>query len=131
VLDTATGLGYTAIELAKTATRVLTIELDPLVIEIAQLNPWSAALFTSAVIDQRIADAANAIVSFEARSFDAILHDPPTLSLAGDLYGAAFYQELFRVLRPGVRQASRGSHPALKPSATPRTAPEPSHACAA
>lgn len=101
VLDTATGLGYTAIELAKTAARVLTSELDPLVIEIAQHNPWSAPLFTSPRIEQRIGDIATLIVALEERAFDAVLHDPPTVSLAGDLYGSAFYRELFRVLRPG------------------------------
>src|SRR6516162_7658464 len=45
VLDTATGLGYTAIEAAKLADEVVTIELDPGVQEIAHLNPWSQALF--------------------------------------------------------------------------------------
>ena len=37
VLDTATGLGYTAIEAAKSADEVVTIELDPGVQEIARL----------------------------------------------------------------------------------------------
>jgi predicted methyltransferase len=101
VLDTATGLGYTAVELAKTASWVLTCELDPLVLEIAQLNPWSAPLFTTPRIEQRIADITAAIMAMEDRGFDAVLHDPPTVSLAGDLYGGALYRELFRVLRPG------------------------------
>jgi predicted methyltransferase len=101
VLDTATGLGYTAIVLAQTASRVVTCEIDPLVIEIARINPWSAPLFTSAQIEQRIGDSETLIETMEAHTFDAILHDPPTVSLAGDLYGAAFYRQLFRVLRPG------------------------------
>ncbi len=41
VLDTATGLGYTAIEAARTADEVITIELDPGAQEIARQNPWS------------------------------------------------------------------------------------------
>ena len=45
VLDTATGLGYTAIEAAKTAEQVVTIELDPVALEIARLNPWSQTMF--------------------------------------------------------------------------------------
>src|SRR6266487_4084862 len=45
-LDTATGLGYTAIEAAKTAEQVITIELDPGAQEIAQLNPWSGELYS-------------------------------------------------------------------------------------
>src|SRR5262245_18816196 len=36
VLDTATGLGYTAIEAANTASRVVTIELDPAGLEVAR-----------------------------------------------------------------------------------------------
>jgi len=38
VLDTATGLGYTAIAAAQTAEHVVTIELDPAALEIARLN---------------------------------------------------------------------------------------------
>jgi predicted methyltransferase len=30
---------------------------------------------------------------------DAILHDPPRFGIAGELYSAAFYAELSRVLR--------------------------------
>jgi predicted methyltransferase len=41
------------------------------------------------------------VPSFDANYFDAILHDPPTMSLAGDLYSQEFYRELFRVLRRG------------------------------
>ena len=36
-------------------------------------------------------------------AFDRILHDPPVLELAGDLYGGAFYQQLRRVLAPRGR----------------------------
>src|SRR5438309_6646031 len=50
VLDTATGLGYTAIEAAKSAAEVVTIELDPTVLEVARRNPWSQALFRNARI---------------------------------------------------------------------------------
>jgi uncharacterized protein len=39
VLDTATGLGYTAILAAKTATRVVTVEVDPAALELARSNP--------------------------------------------------------------------------------------------
>lgn len=99
VLDTTTGLGYTAIEAAKTARRVVTIELDPVAQEIARLNPWSQALFGNPQITQLIGDAFDEIEKFESESFSAILHDPPMFSLAGDLYSLAFYQQAFRVLR--------------------------------
>src|SRR5919198_1249072 len=45
VLDTTTGLGYTAIQAARTALEVTTIELDPVVLEVARRNPWSHELF--------------------------------------------------------------------------------------
>jgi predicted methyltransferase len=103
VLDTATGLGYTAIEAAKTAGEVVTIELDPGVQEIARLNPWSQALFYSPKIHQIMGDAIEVIQTFEDSSFARIIHDPPTFSLAGELYSGVFYQQLFRVLKRGGR----------------------------
>jgi predicted methyltransferase len=103
VLDTATGLGYTAIKAAKTADEVVTIELDPGAQEIARLNPWSRALFYSPKIRQIMGDAYEVVQTFEDGSFARIIHDPPTFSLAGELYSGAFYQQLFRVLKRGGR----------------------------
>jgi len=65
VLDTATGLGYTAIEAAKTAEQVITIELDPGAQEIAQLNPWSRGLFNNPKIQQIMGDAFEVVPTFE------------------------------------------------------------------
>jgi len=103
VLDTATGLGYTAIEAAKTAERVLTIELDPAALEVARLNPWSRALFENPKITQLIGDSFEEIRKFEDEAFARIIHDSPTFSLAGNLYSGEFYRQLSRVLRPGGR----------------------------
>ena len=103
VLDTATGLGYTAIEASKTADEVITIELDPGVQEIARLNPWSQALFHNPQIHQLMGDAYEVVQTFEDESFSRIIHDPPTFSLAGELYSGALYQQLFRVLKRGGR----------------------------
>jgi len=99
VLDTTTGLGYTAIEAARTARHVVTIEIDPMAQEIARQNPWSQALFDNPKITQVIGDAFDEIESFEPESFSTIIHDPPTFTLAGDLYSLAFYQQVFRVLK--------------------------------
>jgi uncharacterized protein len=99
VLDTATGLGYTAIEAAKYAEHVVTIELDPVALEIARLNPWSQALFGNPRIRQIIGDSFEELRMLDNSSFSRIIHDPPAFSLAGDLYSETFYRELFRVLR--------------------------------
>lgn len=103
VLDTATGLGYTAIEAAKTAEQVITIELDPGAQQIARLNPWSQALFDNPKIQQVMGDAFEVVPTFADESFSRIVHDPPVFSLAGDLYSGVFYRQLFRVLKRGGR----------------------------
>ena len=48
-------------------------------------------------------DAFEVVPGFADESFSRILHDPPTFSLAGDLYAGAFYQQLHRVLKRGGR----------------------------
>jgi predicted methyltransferase len=103
VLDTCTGLGYTAIEAAKTAGEVVTIELDPAALEVARMNPWSRGLFEDPKIRRLTGDAFDVIDSLEEASFDVVIHDPPMFSLAGDLYSLEFYQKLKRVTRPRAR----------------------------
>lgn len=103
VLDTTTGLGYTAILAAREAESVTTIELDPAVQSIAHLNPWSLDLFHNPKIRQILGDAAEVVQSFEDESFFRIIHDPPTFKLAGELYSGVFYQELYRILQRGGR----------------------------
>ena len=98
VLDTCTGLGYTAIEAAKTAEQVVTIELDPTVLEVARLNPWSRALFEHPRIEQVVGDSFDVIQDFEDESFSRIIHDPPWFSLAGELYSCEFSRQLYRVM---------------------------------
>ncbi len=101
VLDTATGLGYTAIQAAQTADHVTTIELDPAALQVARLNPWSRDLFDNPKITQRIGDSYDIIKEFEAGAFNCIIHDPPAFNLAGDLYSSEFYGELYRIMRRG------------------------------
>lgn len=98
VLDTCTGLGYTAIEAARTADRVVTIEIDPTALEIARRNPWSVALFEDRRIEQLVGDAFDVVATLDSQAFARIIHDPPTFSLAGDLYSSALYVQLHRVL---------------------------------
>ncbi len=103
VLDTATGLGYTAIEASRTADHVLTIELDPTVLDVARLNPWSQELFGNPKITQMMGDACEVVQGLEDGAFSRIIHDPPTFSLAGELYSGVFYRQLCRLLARGGR----------------------------
>jgi predicted methyltransferase len=99
VLDTATGLGYTAIEAARTAEHVTTIELDPAALNVCRLNPWSQELFDNPKITQLIGDSFDVVAEMETGRFTRVIHDPPAFSLAGDLYSGVFYRELYRVMR--------------------------------
>ncbi|HEX8981258.1 MAG TPA: methyltransferase domain-containing protein [Ktedonobacterales bacterium] len=101
VLDTTTGLGYTAILAARSTREVVTIELDPTGLEIARANPWSHELFDKPNIERLVGDAFEVVAEQRESSFDRILHDPPYLKLAGELYSEEMYRRLYRVLRPG------------------------------
>lgn len=101
VLDTCMGLGYTAIYARrKGASEVVTIEKEPLMVEIASLNPWSRRLFEDPKIEIHKGDAMDLASTFNDGLFDVVLHDPPRLSLAGELYSLRFYRQLRRVLKP-------------------------------
>ena len=99
VLDTATGLGYTALEAARTAEAVVTIELDPVIQDVARLNPYSRVLFDNPKIEQLFGDSSEVIVTLASSSFSRVIHDPPMFALAGQLYSAEFYRQIHRVLK--------------------------------
>jgi predicted methyltransferase len=99
ILDTATGLGYTAIHASRTARHVITVEFDPLVLEVCKKNPWSAKLFSSKNIQQIIGDVFDIITAIDDQHFDTIIHDPPFIALAGHLYSGDLYAQLYRVLK--------------------------------
>jgi hypothetical protein len=101
VLDICTGLGYTAIaEMLQGAEKIITIEKDVNVLFMASLNPWSRSL-ENEKIEIVVGDASQVIKELESESFDAVLHDPPRFSIAGELYSLEFYREIFRVLKKG------------------------------
>jgi len=101
ILDICTGLGYTAIaEMLRGAEKVVTIEKDANVLFMASLNPWSRSL-ENEKIEIVVGDALQVIKELESESFDAVLHDPPRFSIAGELYSLEFYKEIFRVLKKG------------------------------
>ncbi len=98
LLDTTTGLGYAAIHAARYASGVVTIEVDPAAREIAHKNPWSRELFESPRIERLLGDSSELIRTFPDDSFNAVLHDPPAINLAGELYSQEFYSNVYRVL---------------------------------
>ena len=99
VLDTCMGLGYTAIAASKLADFVITCERDENVIEMARLNPWSKELFENKKISLMKTNVLDEIKIFKSQMFDAVIHDPPRLSLASELYSLGFYRQIFRVLK--------------------------------
>jgi predicted methyltransferase len=116
-LDTCTGLGYTSILSVREekVEKIITIEKDVNMIDIAKLNPYSKELFTNPKIELIIGDIYEEIRKFPDEHFNFIIHDPPRISIAGELYSLEFYKQLFRVLKksgklyhytgkPGIRQ---------------------------
>lgn len=103
VLDTCCGLGYTAILAAenRNVERVYTFERDKNMVVLADYNPWSQKLFSNLKIKLSIDDVFTAVTYFDAGFFSAIIHDPPRLQLAPELYSLEFYQQLHRVLKKG------------------------------
>jgi predicted methyltransferase len=102
ILDTCGGLGYFAgCALEAGAASVLSFEKSPEVRWLRERNPWSPP--EGGALTLRADDVAARLQELPARSFDAILHDPPRFGIAGELYSAAFYAGLARVLRPGGR----------------------------
>lgn len=122
VLDSCGGLGYTAIWAARLgAERVVSIEHDVDVLEMARQNPWSEEYFFDSRIDVIPEDVTTYLQAQPSGSFDAIVHDPPHISRAGELYGRDFYFELSRVLKatgrmyhyvgePYSRKGQKGIH---------------------
>jgi predicted methyltransferase len=117
VLDTCTGLGYTAINIARKreVNKVITVEKDKNVIRLMRFNPWSKELF----FNKKIKIIFNAVESFVEETpnekFDAIMHDPPSLKIAPELYSRGLYKNFYRILknkgklchyigRPGVKR---------------------------
>eukprot|EP00752_Nemacystus_decipiens_P014219 g12648.t1 len=105
VLDTCTGLGYTAIAAARCSgvTGVVTVELDEVSLRMCARNPWSREMFDNGKITSLQGDCCELVKGFGDGEFAAIIHDPPARALCKttDMYGAAFYKDLARVLKPG------------------------------
>jgi predicted methyltransferase len=102
ILDTCAGLGYTSILCANltNCVKVITFEKDNNVLELAKFNPFSEELFSNKKIELHKESVFEGVKKISDCSIDGIIHDPPTVSFAPDLYSKEFYKELFRVLKP-------------------------------
>jgi predicted methyltransferase len=108
VLDTCGGLGYFAAWcLQDGAARIRSYEKNADVLWLRSLNPWSpdSPWWTAdrSALALAQGDVTIAIAALPDASFEAALHDPPRFGIAGELYSASFYAELYRVLARGAR----------------------------
>lgn len=114
VLDTCTGLGYCAIEASRRGAWVTTIELDKEVIRASKTNELSNELFQNERIERRNDDSFQELRKFSSSTFDIIIHDPPRVSFAGELYSLEFYKQLARVLKRKGRMFHYVGYPGSK-----------------
>ena len=102
ILDTCMGLGYSAIEAAKQSNDITTCEKNDCVYEIAKVNPWSSGLFSNKnikIIRQDVID----YISKTDRTFDIIIHDPPTIKMTPELYSREFYGMINKISNEGAK----------------------------
>jgi uncharacterized protein len=98
ILDTCGGLGYFAAWCVQGGARqVFSYEINPDVVWLRDLNPWSPK--TNKVLRLTQGNICEHITSLPDGSVDAILHDPPRFGIAGELYSQIFYDQLARVLK--------------------------------
>jgi predicted methyltransferase len=100
VLDCCGGLGYFAHWcLNDLAAEVHSFEKNDSVLWLRGINPWSPR--GNPRLRLQHADITEQISTLPAKTYDAILHDPPRFGTAGELYSQAFYDELARVITKG------------------------------
>ncbi|MFA6460664.1 MAG: methyltransferase [Candidatus Woesearchaeota archaeon] len=99
VLDSGTGLGYTAIIAAKTAEEIITIEIDKNVTEIAKYNPYSQELFENKKIKRVRGNIVQKITKFKEGEFDFLIFDAGTPRSSDDFFSLKNYQQAHRVLK--------------------------------
>jgi hypothetical protein len=100
VFDCCGGLGYFAIEASKKAKKVISCELKKEVLQLGKLNPYSKEYFNSKNIEIKNKSCFDFIKTLDKESIDVIMHDPPTILIAGELYSLEFYKQISRVLKP-------------------------------
>jgi len=100
VFDTCGGLGYLAIEESKKAKKVISCEIRKEILTLGKLNPYSKDYFASKNIEIKNKSSFDYIKKLDKENIDLVMHDPPKLALAPELYSKDFYKEVSRVLKP-------------------------------
>lgn len=103
ILDSGTGLGYSAILAAKSAKQVITVEIDQNVIEMAKLNPYSQDLFSKKNIKLVLGDIVEEILKFKDEEFNFIVFDAGTAKASGHFFSLDNYKQAYRILKTGGR----------------------------
>ena len=104
VFETCMGLGYcTQALLRAPVARVIACEISQEVIALARRNPWSQGALRDPRVVVLPGSALDAAGELAPGSIDSVLHDPPTLHRAGELYSAEMYRALLRALPKGGR----------------------------
>ncbi|MEX0568120.1 MAG: SAM-dependent methyltransferase [Candidatus Njordarchaeota archaeon] len=112
VLEICTGLGYTTYWLMRKKCKIIaTIEKNEPTLQIAEYNPWSSHLENAPII---IGAAEDVLRHFDSCSVDYLLHDPPRISIAPELYSTDIYHEFWRILKPGGRLFHYAGEPGRK-----------------
>jgi predicted methyltransferase len=101
VLDAGTGLGYTAIVAAKTADMVVSVEIDPGIIDIARLNPYSQDIFNKKNINLVMGDLAEMFDGFKDGEFDFLILDVGNQKIFADFFSGENYRSAFRIMKAG------------------------------
>lgn len=99
ILDAGTGLGYSSIILSKTADKVITIEIDNNVLEMAKLNPYSKDLFRNTNIKLIKGNIVEKIKTFKNEEFNFIIFDAGTVKGSEEFFSLENYKEAYRVLK--------------------------------
>ncbi len=89
VLETCFGQGYITRLLR---TNVVAYEKNKGVLEIAKLNPYSSYLFNK----ENVHIVNEDIFNLKQYGFTKIIHDPPSIRVAPELYSPEFYKLLFK-----------------------------------
>ena len=116
ILDAGTGLGYTAIACGKNRAvkKVTTIEIDPMILDIQKINPYSQELFLNKKISLVHGNLTEEVLGFLDGEFSFIILDGGTPRSSEGFFSLRNYEQIFRVLRNGGKLYHYVPNPKVK-----------------